>query len=60
MKTGNARYYYGIGLPVPAAGIAIRRIPWQVAKKLLLYVFSVSTDGKVKQYSWQELRGIQG
>ena len=59
MKAGNARYYYGIGLPGPAASIAIRRIPWQVAKKLLLYVFSVSTNGKVKQYSWKELRSFQ-
>ncbi|MFA6355566.1 MAG: hypothetical protein WCY23_00490 [Candidatus Omnitrophota bacterium] len=56
MKTGNARYYYGIGLPEPAAKIAIRRIPWQVAKKLLLYIFSVNHTGKVRQHSWQDLR----
>jgi hypothetical protein len=59
MKTGNARYYYGLGLPESSAKIAIRRIPWQVAKKLLLYVFSVNIEGRVKQYSWGNLKTIQ-
>ena len=59
MKAGNARYYYGIGLPESAAKIAMRRIPWQVAKKLLLYVFSVDDHGKVRQYSWKELKRFQ-
>lgn len=56
MKAGNARYYYGIGLPESVANIAVRRIPWQVAKKLLLYVFSVNHSGKVRQYSWKEIK----
>jgi len=57
MKTGGStRYYYGLGLPESSAKIAVRRVPYQVAKKLLLYIFSVSRDGKVKQYSWQDLR----
>jgi len=59
MKTGRARYYYGLGLPESSAKIAIRRVPWQVAKKLLLYIFSVDKSGKVKQYSWQDLKKIQ-
>lgn len=59
MKTGGARYYYGLGLPVSSAEIAIRRIPWQVAKKLLLYIFSVNHSGKVRQYSWQEIKKLQ-
>lgn len=61
MKTsGSTRYYYALGLPESSAKIAIRRIPWQVAKKLLLYIFSVSTNGKVRQYNWKDLkRGIQ-
>jgi hypothetical protein len=59
MKTGNARYYYGIGLPEPSAKIAIRRIPWQVAKKLLLYIFSVDNRGKVRQYNWKDMKGSQ-
>jgi len=52
MKAGKARYYYGLGLPESSAKIAVRRLPWQVAKKLLLYIFSVDKTGKVKQYSW--------
>jgi len=56
MKVGAARYYYGLGLPESSARIAIRRLPWQVAKKLLLYIFSVDSAGKVKQYSWQDLK----
>lgn len=59
MKTNTARYYYGLGLPELSAKIAIRRLPWQVAKKLLLYIFSVNRDGKVKQYSWQDLKKLQ-
>lgn len=59
MKVGGARYYYGVGLPELVAKIAVRRIPWQVAKKLLLNIFSVSNSGKVKQYSWQEIKKLQ-
>lgn len=60
MKSGGTtRNYYALGLPDISAKIAIRRIPWQVAKKLLLYVFSVNKSGKVKQYSWQDLKKIQ-
>lgn len=59
MKTGASRYYYGIGLPESSARIAIRRLPWQAAKKLLLYVFSVDKAGNVEQYSWKELKAAQ-
>ncbi len=60
MKTGGTtRYYHGLGLPEKSAKIALRRLPWQVAKKLLLYVFSVDSNGKVVQYSWQELKKSQ-
>ena len=60
MKSGGTtRYYYGLGLPEKSAKIALRRLPWQVAKKLLLYVFSVNVDGKVVRYSWQELKKHQ-
>lgn len=55
----NARYYYGLGLPQSIANIAIRRIPWRLAKRLLLYVFSVSSDGKVRKYDWKALKTIQ-
>lgn len=60
MKSGGStRNYYALGLPEVSAKIAIRRVPWQVAKKLLLYVFSVDKSGKVKQYSWQDLKKLQ-
>ena len=56
---GSTRYYYGLGLPESGAKIAVRRLPWQVAKKLLLYVFSVDKNGKIKLYSWKELQAVQ-
>jgi hypothetical protein len=60
MTTSSAtRYYYGIGLPEMSAKKAIKRIPWQIAKKLLFYIFSVNTKGDVIKYSWQDLRDIQ-
>jgi hypothetical protein len=60
MKSGGStRNYYALGLPESSAKIAIRRIPWQVAKKLLLYVFSVDRNGKVKQYSWQDFKRVK-
>jgi hypothetical protein len=59
MNAGRARYYYGLGLPESSAKIVIRRVPWQVAKKLLLYIFAVDKTGKVKQYSWQDLKKAQ-
>jgi len=60
MKSGGTtRYYYGVGLPEKSAKIAMRRLPWQVAKKLLLYVFSVDENGNVKQNSWQDLKKVQ-
>lgn len=60
MKTNKTtRYYFGLGLPDVSAKIALRRLPWQVAKKLLLYVFSVDQGGNVSQYSWQDLKKVQ-
>jgi len=58
-SSGTTRYYYGLGLPEKSAKIALRRLPWQVAKKLLLYLFSVTSDGKVIRYTWQDLRKHQ-
>jgi len=59
MKSGGStRNYYGLGLPEISAKIAVRRIPWQVAKKLLLYIFQVDKKGGVKQYSWQDLKKL--
>ena len=52
----STRYYYGLALPESSAKIALRRLPWQIAKKLLLYVFAVDRKGKVIQYSWKDLK----
>ena len=61
MKVVDARYAYNYGLALPesSAKIAIRRIPWQVARKLVLYVFAVNRKKKVKKYSWQDLKKAQ-
>lgn len=60
MKSGGStRTYYGLGLPVSSANIATRRIPWQVAKKLLLYVFAVDSKGGVKLFDWKKIRMVQ-
>jgi hypothetical protein len=37
----------------------LRRLPWQVAKKLLLFVFSVEGKGDAKKYSWKEIKRYQ-
>lgn len=57
--SGSTRNYYGIGLPELSANIALRRLPWQVAKKLLLTVYSVNSSGEVEEYSWVELKKKQ-
>lgn len=59
MNVRKAKYKYGLGLPSSAAKIALRRIPWQVAQKLNLYIFSVTADGGVKQYYWKDLKDNQ-
>lgn len=40
MKTGTARYYYGIGLPESCARIAVRRIPWAHKLTKFFYLFT--------------------
>ena len=47
--------YYALGLPENSAKIALRRLPWQVAKKLHLSIFSVDEKGTVIQYTWKNL-----
>ena len=44
-------YLYGLGLPEVSAKKALKRIPWQAARHLCLYIFSVDDNGKVKEYS---------
>ena len=49
-------YKYGLGLPETSAKIALRRIPWQAARHLCLYIFSVDDQGKVKEYSPKDFK----
>ena len=51
-------YKYGLGLPEVSAKIALRRIPWQVARHLCLYIFSVDDNGKVTEYSPKDFKKI--
>lgn len=57
--SGSTRNYYGIGLPDSAARIALRRLPWQVSKKLLLTIYSVNSLEEVEEFSWSELKKLQ-
>lgn len=60
MKTGKTtRNYYALGLPEVISRIAIRRLPWQVAKKLLMYIFTVGQTGAVTSHSWKDLKKAQ-
>lgn len=49
-------YKYGLGLPEVSAKIALRRIPWQVARHLCLYIFSVDDNGLVTEYSPKDFK----
>ena len=55
----KALYKYGIGLPESYSDKVFRRLPWMACKKLHLYVFLVDDKGKVKQYTWKELKKLQ-
>lgn len=52
-------YKYGLGLPEESARKALRRIPWQAARHLCLYVFSVDDNGNVKEYSPKDFKNLQ-
>lgn len=52
-------YKYGLGLSEVSANKALRRIPWQAARHLCLYVFSVNDSGKVKEYSPKDFKKVQ-
>lgn len=57
--SGKTRYYYGLGLPKGSADKAVKRIPYQIAKKLLLHIFSVDKKGNVVRYMPADLEKIQ-
>ena len=52
-------YKYGLGLPEVSAEKALRRIPWKAARKLSLYIFSVSDNGEVTEYSPKDFKTLQ-
>ena len=58
MKVVDAKhaYNYMIALPYESAQIAKRRIPWKLAEKLSLYVFSVRQNCSVKKLSWKDIK----
>lgn len=47
----NRATKYGLGLYWVGAKVALRRIPYNVAKTLNLYIFAVDESGYVKQFS---------
>lgn len=49
-------YKYGLGLHEGSAKIALRRIPWQVARHLCLYIFSVDDQGNVTEFSPKDFK----
>lgn len=57
VKKGN--YKYALGLPESSAKIAIRRIPYQIATKLKLHIFSVENNGKVTLYTPKDIKKYQ-
>lgn len=49
-------YKYGLGLSEVSAKKALRRIPWQAARHLCLYIFSVDDNGNVIEYSPKDFK----
>jgi len=49
-------FNYALGAPIAVAKIALRRIPWKLAKKLTIDVLVVDRDGHVKRHTWQDLK----
>ena len=47
----NRAYKYGLGLYWIGAQVALRRVPRKIAQTLNLYIFSVSDEGFVKQWT---------
>lgn len=52
----TTKYKFGLGLPEAITKIALRRLPWQLAKKLNLHILSVNQDGKVTSHSWKKIK----
>jgi len=52
-------YKYGLGLPEISVKKALKRIPWQAARHLCLYIFSIDDKGKVTKYSPKDFKEYQ-
>lgn len=52
-------FNYALGVPTTVAKIALRRIPWKLAKKLTVDILAVDHSGHIKRYTWQDLKKIQ-
>ncbi len=64
MKSNGKRgykygYKYGVGFSSAFEDLVIRRLPFNVADKLNLYVFLVDSKGKVTLYDWRKLKQHQ-
>jgi hypothetical protein len=55
----KSRDYYAIGLPISYSRKVFNRLPWQLSKKLILNVFLVDKDKKVRLITWKELKKHQ-
>jgi hypothetical protein len=59
MRSPDAGYYYGLALPKASADIALRRIPYQIARKMRLHIFSVHENGTVTLHKPSAIRKCQ-
>ena len=64
MKSNGKRgykygYKYGVGFPASFEDLVARRLPFNVADRLNLYVFFVDYGGKVTLYDWRKLKQLQ-
>ena len=55
----SSLYWYGIALPYTFESRVVRRIPWEVCKKLRLKIFLVDSKEKVREITWKELKKLQ-
>jgi hypothetical protein len=52
-------FNYALAAPIVVANIALRRIPWKLAKRLTIDVLAVDHKGCVKWYTWRNLKETQ-
>lgn len=52
-------YKYGVGFPEWFRDPVIRRLPYNVADRLNLFVFFVTEDGSVDMLDWRKLKKLQ-